>query len=173
MKKKLQIYWNYDIRKNKSQSGTNAGTDCIWIPPTVHEKNISYSLHLEPDIELNCDIDKMERVFDNLLKNAVHYSYANTTIHISAYRESLSQSAGQTNENIVIQMDNCGKTIPQEKLLQLFEPFFRMDSSRASYSGGAGLGLAIAKEIVEAHGGNISCISEEEHICFKIVLPSA
>lgn len=131
--------------------------------PQLMEKNIDYRLHLESNLEINCDIDKISRVFDNLLKNAMHYSYEHTSIHISAYRE---------NEDcIIIQIDNCGRTIPQEKLQQLFEPFFRMDSSRASYSGGAGLGLAIAKEIVEAHEGTITCSSKAEHICFKIMLP--
>lgn len=130
--------------------------------PQLMKKNIEYSLYLEPNLEMNCDIDKMRRVFDNLLKNAAHYSYSHTTIAISAYQEM---------DKIVIQTDNCGKTIPQERLQQLFEPFFRMDDSRASYSGGAGLGLAIAKEIIEAHGGTITCMSEQEHICFKMVFP--
>lgn len=132
--------------------------------PQFMEKDIEYSLHLEPNLEMNCDIDKISRVFDNLLKNALHYSYSHTTIAISAYEQL---------DKIIIQIDNCGKTIPQERLQQLFEPFFRMDNSRASYSGGAGLGLAIAKEIIQAHGGSIECISENEHICFKMIYPAS
>ena len=53
----------------------------------------------------------------------------------------------------------------------LFDQFFRLDSSRASSTGGAGLGLAISKEIVELHGGVISAESEDENIMFKVALP--
>lgn len=132
--------------------------------PQLQERNISYELHLDAGLEWECDTEKIERVFDNLLKNAMHYSYEHTTIHISAYREDGNQ--------IVVQLDNHGKTIPPEKLERIFEQFYRMDDSRDSYSGGAGLGLAIAKEIVEAHGGTIQCISQQEHICFKLVFPA-
>ena len=66
---------------------------------------------------------------------------------------------------------NKGKTIPKEKLSRVFQKFFRIDEARSSDSAGAGLGLAIAKEIVELHGGSISAISEQEETVFQIVLP--
>ena len=55
---------------------------------------------------------------------------------------------------------------------RIFEQFFRLDSSRATRTGGAGLGLAIAKEIVELHGGNIRADSTGDRITFTICLPS-
>ena len=70
-----------------------------------------------------------------------------------------------------MQVKNRGKTIPPEKLSRIFEQFFRLDSSRSSITGGAGLGLAIAKEIVELHGGRIRAESAEENICFTVELP--
>ena len=66
---------------------------------------------------------------------------------------------------------NRGKTISPEKLSRIFEQFFRLDSSRASATGGAGLGLAIAKEIVERHGGSIRAESADETIVFTVELP--
>ena len=59
----------------------------------------------------------------------------------------------------------------EDKLDRLFEQFFRLDSSRASGSGGAGLGLAIAKEIVELHKGTIRASSRDGKIIFEIFLP--
>ena len=59
------------------------------------------------------------------------------------------------------------------KLSQIFEQFFRLDSARGTTTGGAGLGLAIAKEIVELHGGTIAAESQDEHIAFTVRLPRA
>ena len=61
-----------------------------------------------------------------------------------------------------------GEAIPEEKLERIFEQFFRLDKARGSSSGGAGLGLAIAKEIVELHGGKIWAESEKESVEFLI-----
>ena len=66
---------------------------------------------------------------------------------------------------------NAGATIPPEKLARMFEQFFRLDTSRGTRTGNAGLGLAIAREIVEAHGGTIAAQSAEEQVVFTVVLP--
>ena len=70
-----------------------------------------------------------------------------------------------------ITVANHSRPIPQEKLDRIFEQFFRLDSSRSSTSGGAGLGLAIAKEIVELHNGTISAHSEGNKVSFTVSLP--
>ncbi len=130
--------------------------------PMFAEKGLSYQLELEPDLELSCDVDKMERVFDNLLKNAVNYSYENTQITVRAMRW------GERGMELTLM--NHGRTIPPEKLERIFEQFFRMESARTSKTGGAGLGLAIAKEIVQLHGGTLTCASEKETIIFTLRL---
>ena len=66
---------------------------------------------------------------------------------------------------------NQGSPIPQTQLDRIFEKFYRLDSARSSQSGGAGLGLAIAKEITEAHGGSIAAQSNGEEIRFTVCLP--
>ena len=81
-------------------------------------------------------------------------------------------SGGEEGDSIVLRFLNSGRTIPPEKLARIFDQFFRLDSSRATRTGGAGLGLAIAKEIVELHGGTIRADSTEDRITFTICLPS-
>lgn len=131
--------------------------------PVFSEKGLSWDTQIEPDVELLCDPDKLSRVFDNLIRNAVNYSYTGTEIHLAMHN---------LGEDVVeICVKNHGKTIPPEKLVHIFEQFYRIDSSSASVTGGAGLGLAIAKEIVELHGGTIQAESEDESILFKVRLP--
>ena len=72
---------------------------------------------------------------------------------------------------MTITFRNAGATIPPEKLSRMFEQFFRLDTSRASRTGNAGLGLAIAREIVNAHGGAITAKSAQEQILFTVTLP--
>ena len=73
---------------------------------------------------------------------------------------------------IVLTFRNAGPTIPADKLERMFEQFFRLDPSRGSGTGNAGLGLAIAKEIVEAHGGTIRAQSADEEVTFTVTLPA-
>lgn len=130
--------------------------------PILSEKELTWETRIAPDIDLYCDPDKLQRVFDNLVRNAVNYSYSGTKLYLSLK---------ETKGGIQIQILNHGKTIPPDKLDRIFEQFFRLDSSRASATGGAGLGLAIAKEIVELHGGSITAASENESITFTVTLP--
>ncbi len=131
--------------------------------PMLSKKHLECVVLIEPaDIKLRCDTDKMQRVFDNLLRNAVFYSQEDSQILIKA--------TGQKG-TIRIEVENTGTIIPKEKLERIFEQFFRLDSARGSREGGAGLGLAIAKEIVELHQGRIRAESNEEKTSFIIELP--
>ena len=130
--------------------------------PMLQEKNLHCNLEAAEDMMLKCDVDKIQRVFDNLLRNAVLYSYAGTGIELTARVEE---------DRFVIQFANQGDTIPKEKLERIFEQFYRMDASRSTGSGGAGLGLAIAKQIVALHKGTITAESENERIVFTVILP--
>ena len=132
--------------------------------PMLAEQRLTCRTDLPPRLEYSCDPDKMARVFDNLLRNACHYSYPDTEVEIAVVVESGAA---------VLTFRNSGRTIPPEKLDRIFEQFFRLDESRASRTGGAGLGLAIARQIVELHGGTISAESADEHICFTVRLPFA
>ena len=130
--------------------------------PMLQEKNLQCRLEVPPDIMLKCDADKIQRVFDNILRNAVLYSYEETSIEIIAQEQ---------DENVVVRFINRGDTIPAEKLARIFEQFYRLDAARSTATGGAGLGLAIAKEIVEAHGGTITAESGNEESVFTVMIP--
>ena len=132
--------------------------------PILAEKDLKLETEIKPNVEILCDPDKLARVFDNLLRNAVNYSYAGTTIYLSMDYEPIK-------DEVKICVENHGKTISPDKLDRIFEQFFRLDSSRRSSTGGSGLGLAIAKEIVELHHGTITAESENESIRFTVVLP--
>ena len=129
--------------------------------PMLKDKNLRCDLRAANDMMLRCDGDKIQRVFDNLLRNAVLYSYPDTEIAITA-----EVRGGKA----VICFRNHGDAIPEEKLARIFEQFYRLDAARSS-SGGAGLGLAIARQIVELHGGVIEARSAEDMIEFTVTLP--
>lgn len=131
--------------------------------PMLVPKGRKTVVHVPEDLILTGDADKLARVFNNILKNAIAYSYENSVITISAM---------QQDKNIVIAFTDHGKPIPPQKLSTIFEKFYRLDSSRSSNTGGAGLGLAIAKEIVTAHDGTITAESNEERTVFTVKLPS-
>lgn len=130
--------------------------------PMLTPKQLTCNLHAPADVYLTCDGDKIQRVFDNLLRNAVNYSYENSEIRIE-----LTEDAN----SVQCQVINHGATIPREKLERIFEQFYRLDSARTSKTGGAGLGLAIAKEIVRKHNGSIQATSANETVRFIVVLP--
>lgn len=130
--------------------------------PMLEEKGLTCSLDMPKSLEVKCDVNKMQRVLDNLLRNAVNYAFENTTIQITLENK---------DNHIYITFHNKGNTIPPEKLDRLFEQFFRLDTSRTSKTGGAGLGLSISKAVIEQHHGTIEASSYDENIIFKIALP--
>ncbi|ACL19712.1 histidine kinase [Desulfitobacterium hafniense DCB-2] len=120
------------------------------------------SVNVPDGLTLWGDADKLARVFNNILKNAIAYSYENSVIDIAA---------GQQDKTMVITFTNQGDPIPQKKLETIFEKFYRLDSARSTNTGGAGLGLAIAQEIVKAHDGTISVESNPENTTFTVKIP--
>jgi len=131
--------------------------------PMLIPKEMEAVVHVPENLILTGDADKLARVFNNILKNAIAYSYENSVIDISAT---------QQGQNVVITFTDHGEPIPPQKLNTIFEKFYRLDSSRSSNTGGAGLGLAIAKEIVTAHGGTITAESDAERTVFTVKIPS-
>lgn len=130
--------------------------------PTLRELNKSIKLNYNEPISINGDPDKLSRVFNNLIKNAISYSKEESEIVINLKKD---------NNNAIVEVINKGKQISKEKLSKIFEKFYRLDSARTSRTGGSGLGLAIAKDIVELHNGTIIAESNEKETTFRVTLP--
>lgn len=130
--------------------------------PLLSEHGNTIKLLADEDLTVYADPVRLARVFNNILKNAISYSYSNTEIIIKAKR---------AQGNVIVSFQNQGKTIPKQKLTALFDKFFRLDEARTSNTGGAGLGLAIAKDIITLHGGSITAESNNETTTFIVSLP--
>ena len=103
-------------------------------------------------IFIRCDEYSIRRVMRIILSNAVKYSDGNKVIHVQA-----TESHGM----VTVTIKDNGIGIPQEHLTRIFERFYRVDPSRSKKTGSSGLGLAIAKEIITAHGGQIYAKSSD------------
>jgi two-component system sensor histidine kinase VanS len=132
--------------------------------PVLSEQRKTISIHAPDELWLVGDAGKLARVFNNLLRNAVSYSNADSAIVIAARQDA---------EQVTVSVTNRGKTIPAHRLDNIFEQFYRLDEARASESGGSGLGLAIAREIVMQHGGGITALSKNGTTTFTVALPSS
>nr|WP_313182969.1 HAMP domain-containing sensor histidine kinase [Lacrimispora sp.] len=130
--------------------------------PVLAPKGNTIAVHADENLTVYGDPTQLARVFNNILKNAVAYSNPHSEISISA---------GEWNRQVVITFRNQGTTIPAEELSSIFEKFYRLDKARATNTGGAGLGLAIAKEIITMHGGTIMADSKDGITAFTVSLP--
>jgi len=130
--------------------------------PILQNHGNTVTVSAPEGLTVQADPDKLARVCNNILKNAIAYSYPNTPIEIKA---------GKGSASVWIAFTNRGKTIPKRKLEAIFEKFYRLDDARSSNTGGAGLGLAIAREIITQHGGNITAVSNDQATTFIVELP--
>lgn len=126
---------------------------------------------LEPTVaadapQVEADPNLLRRVLDNLLDNAAKFSEPTTPIEIEASR-------GASGE-LVIEVRDQGIGIDEPELERIFEPFYRTDRSRARATGGVGLGLALARRIVEGHGGRITALrGREQGSRFRVTVPAS
>ncbi len=135
---------------------------CLLFEPLVFENGKILESEIQPGISFNGDEDKIKQLINILLDNALKYSSDNGKILVSL-------STDKQNK-ICIDISNSSDTIPKEKLDKIFDRFYRIDDSRNRKTGGSGLGLNIAKTIVENHHGTISVKSENNITTFHIVL---
>ena len=120
--------------------------------PSVAAKDMSLSLDLPDKLPpVNIDWQRISQVLHNLLENAVAHTGKGGTITVTATRQG---------DWIEVSVSDTGEGIPVEDLPNIFERFYRVDKSRTRATGGSGLGLTIAKRLVEAHGGKIEAQSE-------------
>ncbi|WP_249529838.1 sensor histidine kinase [Paenibacillus brevis] len=129
----------------------------------LQENNMECRLFM-PAHPLNilADTDKLRRVYENLFTNAIRYGSAGRLIDIRGWIDG---------DEVVTEVINYGEAIPEADLPHLFNRFYRVEKSRAGHTGGSGIGLAIAKNIVELHGGSISADSDVYRTVFTVRLP--
>ena len=130
--------------------------------PLFASKDLTCAPDIEPHLVVEGDGDKLARVFDNVLRNAVSYSSPGGPVGLVARREG---------DQAVVTVTNEGLEIPEKELSNIFQKFYRLDAARSTRTGGAGLGLAIAKVIVELHGGSSWAESTGRRTAFVIQLP--
>lgn len=119
--------------------------------PRLDEKNMSFHVDIERDVEVMGDANRIIQIVTNLITNAITYSPENTTVSIRL----------KENEKYgIIEIEDQGIGIEKHEIARVFERFYRVDRARSRNSGGTGLGLAIVKHLVEAHHGRIQVESE-------------
>jgi len=126
------------------------------------EKNISVSTSFQKGLTVSADRDKLLQALRNLLENSHKYTPAQGKVEISV--------AGRHKE-VEIRFSNSGPGIDQADLPFIFERFFRTERSRSRDAGGAGIGLSITKELIEAHGGHVGAESHDGTTSIWLTLP--
>lgn len=116
----------------------------------AYEKAIALNYNLYPDAEIICNAEQISQVLMILLDNALKYTPQNGSIDVSM---------SMTSPYLIIEVKNTGSGIPEEDLPRIFDRFYRVDPSRSRKDGSYGLGLSIAKTIVDQHGGKLVCDS--------------
>jgi histidine kinase len=133
--------------------------------PQFEEKGVYLKLDIPPNLpEVMIDEDRLSQVLLNLAGNALQYTPSGGTVTITAglQTESPTIQKSQIGNRLLVTIADTGIGIPSEHLPHLFTRFYRVDKSRSRAGGGSGIGLTIAKYLVEAHGGQIWAESEGE-----------
>ena len=130
------------------------------------ELNVQQSYSL---IELFFDAEKLQKILTNLLSNAVKFTPPNGKIAVEVKEEKNSEE--ETLGMVSIKVSNTGEGIPEDKLAYVFDRFFQVDSASNRQYEGTGIGLALVKELVELHHGNVSVVSNLGVTCFTVKLP--
>lgn len=121
---------------------------------------------MEQDLPVSLDRKRMHQAFKNIIGNALKYGPEQGLI--------IKAELSKQGDFIYIEFNDNGPGIPADKLPYIFDRFYRIDNERTKDLASTGLGLAIARELVEAHGGRITVVSEKDRgTCFKVALPVA
>jgi signal transduction histidine kinase len=157
-----------NLRLQPLDMGEMARTRCEHLSPLADRRQVKFSVAVGNDSLPPCvlgDADRLAQVLDNLLDNAIRYSPEGSTIEIDVLNNGTECECA---------VHDCGPGIPQEHLPMIFERFYRADASRNRQTGGAGLGLAIARALVTAQGGRISAESKEgEGTTLRFSMPAS
>lgn len=135
--------------------------------PVLERSGLTARVNTQPGLIVSGDGTMLVRVFENLAANAARYGSDGEYVDFDAFADP--DDAG----TVVIRIANYGAVIPESDIPHLFDMFYTGDPSRTQREGGTGIGLFIAKQIVEQHGGTISCTSSVARTVFEIRLARA
>jgi len=146
----------YKLNKEKYAINDVISTVISNLAPQYSKKGIQIITNLEKSkADIYIDIDRIKQVLTNILANAYQYSQKGGTVKItSAEKDNL----------VTVTISDTGRGISREDLPHIFTRFYRADKSRSRNSGGSGIGLTIAKQLVQAHGGKIWAESQGEDL---------
>lgn len=130
--------------------------------PVLEKNHLRARINSSPNLIIHADGDLIARVFENLLMNAIRYGYEGKYVDVNSFTEE---------NDVVIQVINYGDSIPADDIPHLFDVFYTGDKSRNPHESSTGLGLFIAKNVVEQHSGAISVDSNLIRTIFEVRLP--
>jgi signal transduction histidine kinase len=137
---------------------------CDWLQPQFAAKGIGVSIDIAAAARtVTADRDKLSQALRNVLHNAWQYTPLDGRVSVTATRQSAS---------IVMTVSNSGEDIPPQDLPYIFERFYRGEKSRSRAHGGAGIGLAVVKGFIEAHGGQVGAASSSGTTRVWVSLPA-
>jgi signal transduction histidine kinase len=131
--------------------------------PSIERAGLRLVQDVPPTLPARADPDRLAQVLANLLSNAVRYTPRGGTVTVRAERRSA---------DVLVSIANTGDGIPAEDLDRVFERFYRVEKSRDRARGGAGIGLAIVKQLVESTGGRVGAESRDGQTRFWFSLPA-
>ncbi|TAN31734.1 HAMP domain-containing histidine kinase [bacterium] len=131
--------------------------------PAFAGRGLHVETRLPPRLRARANADALAQILSNLLQNAGRYTPQGGTVLVHAQTEQ---------DSVLVSIANSGDGIPSEDLIHVFERFYRVDKSRDLDRGGAGIGLAVVKELVEAAGGRVGVESRPGQTLFWFRLPS-
>ena len=131
--------------------------------PAASAKDVAVEVDAPEGMSIFVDPEKLARALGNVVRNAVAFAETGTDVSLKAQK---------TEEHVSFTVSDHGREISPEHLERIFEKFYREDAARNTTSGNSGLGLAIAKEIMEAHQGSITAASAEGVTTFTLTLPA-
>jgi signal transduction histidine kinase len=134
------------------------------VAPAMAQSGLGFDFVVELSLMARADPDGLAQVFGNLLQNAVRYTPSGGNVHLCAERRA---------DEVLVSVTNTGPGIPPEDVGHVFERFYRVEKSRDVAQGGAGIGLAIVRQVVESFGGSVGAESSDDLTRVWFSLPSA
>jgi signal transduction histidine kinase len=133
------------------------------VGPVLARRSVRLDVDAPAGLVIRVRPDELTQVVSNLLQNAVRYTPDGGEVRVTAARVA---------EGVEIRVANTGPGIPDEDLPRVWERFYRVEKSRDRARGGAGIGLAIVRQLVEAAGGRVGVTSEGGWTTFRVTLPA-